>query len=222
MSELISSWLNEDMESLNDSCSDDSENDDNTISVERHDEENYESDKSTENTGDESEPDDEGENEYYLGKDKITKWKKNPPPRNIRTAHCNIITHLPGVKPHARNAKTIIESWSLFFSDNVIQEIVTYTNIYLTKIRINYGRERDVLDTSVVEMRALFGLLYIAGMMKINHLNLSDLWSNDGLSPEYFRAVRSKTRFYLLLRALRFDNINTRNERKKFNKLAPI
>lgn len=42
MSELISSWLNEDMESLNDSCSDDSENDDNTISVERHNEQNYE------------------------------------------------------------------------------------------------------------------------------------------------------------------------------------
>uniref|UniRef100_A0A2S2Q9N5 PiggyBac transposable element-derived protein 4 n=1 Tax=Sipha flava TaxID=143950 RepID=A0A2S2Q9N5_9HEMI len=71
-------------------------------------------------------------------------------------------------------------------------------------------------------MRALFGLLYIAGMMKSNHLNLSDLWSNDGLSPEYFRAVMSKTRFYLLLRALRFDNINTRSERKKFDKLAPI
>ncbi|CAI6359412.1 unnamed protein product [Macrosiphum euphorbiae] len=222
MSELISSWLNEDMESLNDSCSDDSENDENTISVERHNQENYESDEPTENTSEESEPDDEGENEYYLGKDKITKWKKNPPPRNTRTAHCNIITHLPGVKPHARNAKTIIESWSLFFPDNVIQEIVTCTNIYLTKIRINYGRERDVLDTSVVEIRALFGLLYIAGMMKSNHLNLSDLWSNDGLSPEYFRAVMSKTRFYLLLRALRFDNINTRSEKKKFDKLAPI
>jgi len=119
MSEFISSWLNEDMESLNDSCSDDSENDDNTISVERHNEENYESDEPTENTGDESEPDDEGEIEYYLGKDKITKLNKNPPPRNTRTAHCNIITHLPGVKPHAQNAKTIIESWSLFFPDKV-------------------------------------------------------------------------------------------------------
>jgi len=126
------------------------------------------------------------------------------------------------VKPHARNSKTIIECWSLFFPDNVIQEIVKCTNIYLTKIRINYGRERDVLDTSVEEMRALFGLLYIAGMMKSNHLNLSDLWSNDGFLPEYFRAVMSKTRFYLLLRALRFDNINTRSERIKFNKLAPI
>lgn len=44
MSDLITSWLNEDIESLNDSCSDDSENDNNTISEERNIEENYESD----------------------------------------------------------------------------------------------------------------------------------------------------------------------------------
>jgi len=109
MSELITSWLNEDIESLNDSCSDDSENDENTISEERSIEENCDSDEIIENTGNESEPEDEGENEYYLGKDKVIKWKKNPPPRNTRTAHYNIITHLPGVKSHARNAKTIIE-----------------------------------------------------------------------------------------------------------------
>jgi len=76
MSELITSWLNEDIESLNDSSSDDSENDENTISEERCIEENCDSDETIENTGDESEPDDEGEIEYYLGKNKVTKWKK--------------------------------------------------------------------------------------------------------------------------------------------------
>lgn len=59
-------------------------------------------------------------------------------------------------------------------------------------------------------------------MMKSNDLNLSDLWLNYGFSSENFRAVISKTRFYLLLRALRFDNINTRSEKKNFDKLAPI
>jgi len=62
MSELITLWLNEDIESLNDSSSDYGENYDNTISEEQNIEENYESDKITENTGDESEPDNEGEN----------------------------------------------------------------------------------------------------------------------------------------------------------------
>jgi len=96
-----------------------------------------------------SEPEDEDENEYYLGKDKITKWKINPFPHNICTAQHNIITHLPGVKPHVRNAKTILECWSLFFPENVIQEIVTFTNIYLAQIRLNYEGKRVVLDTSV-------------------------------------------------------------------------
>jgi len=118
-----------------------------------------------------------------------------------------------GVKPNARNLKTILDCWSLFFPDNVIQEIVTCTNIYLAKIKLNNERERDVLDTSVEKMQTMFGFLYMAGMMRSNHLNLSDLWSNDRFSPDYFRADISKTRFYVSLRTLRFDNINTRSER---------
>ncbi|KAL4089192.1 hypothetical protein QTP88_024253 [Uroleucon formosanum] len=77
-------------------------------------------------------------------------------------------------------------------------------------------------DTDVEEIRALIGLLYIAGMLRNNHINLSDLWANDGFSPYIFRAVMSERRFYLLLRALRFDNIHTRNERKTIDNLAPI
>lgn len=58
--------------------------------------------------------------------------------------------------------------------------------------------------------------------MHSNHLNLKDLWSNDGFAPEYFRSVMSEQRFYILLRALRFDDIETRNDRKSIDKLAPI
>jgi len=159
---------------------------------------------------------------YNKGKDNIIKWYTDPPPRNVRTPHRNIVTHLPGVKSAAKNAKTIIHSWELFFPNDCLQEITTCTNIYLAKIRDNYQRDKDVLDTDVEEIRALIGLLYIAGMLRNNHINLSDLWANDGFSPDIFRAVMSERRFYLLLRALRFDNIHTRNERKKIDNLAPI
>jgi len=159
---------------------------------------------------------------YNKGKDNIIKWYTDPPPRNVRTPQRNIVTHLPGVKSAAKNAKTIIHSWELFFPNDCLQEITTCTNIYLAKIRDNYQRDKDVLDTDVEEIRALIGLLYIAGMLRNNHINLSDLWANDGFSPDIFRAVMSERRFYLLLRALRFDNIHTRNERKKIDNLAPI
>jgi len=64
--------------------------------------------------------------------------------------------------------------------------------------------------------------LYLAGVIRTKHLNIDDLWSNDGLASPYFRAVMSKARFYILLKALRFDDIGTRDTRKQIDKLAPI
>lgn len=159
---------------------------------------------------------------YYLGKDKKTKWYKNSSSNNVRTRKHNLVLHLPGVKRIARDAKSILECWKLFFTDSIIDDIVKYTNIYLNKIRSNYTQKYNVRETSKTEINALFGLLYLAGVLRSNHLNLDDLWSNDGLAPEYFQAVMSKNRFYILLRALRFDDISTRAQRKQFDKLAPI
>jgi hypothetical protein len=82
-----------------------------------------------------------------------------------------------------------------FFPNDCLQEITTCTNIYLSKISDNYQRDKDVLDTDVDEIRALIGLLYIAGMLRNNHINLSDLWANDGFSPDIFRAVSLKDVF---------------------------
>ncbi len=83
-----------------------------------------------------------------------------------------------------------------------------YTNDRLRKIRAHYKREHDVVDTNPVEITALLGLLYMAGVQKSSHQIVKDLWSTDGTAPEYFRFVTSY-RFLLLLRALRFDNDRT-------------
>lgn len=97
-----------------------------------------------------------------------------------------------------------------------------YTNDRLRKIRANYKREHDVVDTNPVEITAVLGLLYMAGVQKSSHQIVQDLWSTDGTAPEYFRFVMSYRRFLLLLRALRFDDDRTRHERKALDKLAPI
>lgn len=73
---------------------------------------------------------------YYLDKDSTTKWNIYGPPLNVRTRSHNIISQVPGVKRCAKDAKSIIYCWSLFFPDTVIEEIVTCTNIYLAKIRV--------------------------------------------------------------------------------------
>lgn len=157
----------------------------------------------------------------FLGRDKVTVWHANAP-RQYRTSSKNIVIHLPGVKKVAKNAKSPIDCWKLFFSDSMIEKIVSYTNIYLQKARAHFTRERDCRSTDVAEIMALFGLLYLAGVKKAHHLNVKELWATDGTAPECFRATMSYNRFLLLLRALRFDNIEDRAERKTLDNLAPI
>ncbi|KAG5870376.1 hypothetical protein JTB14_016143 [Gonioctena quinquepunctata] len=158
----------------------------------------------------------------YVGKDGQTLWKIHHNVKYSRTKTQNLITKVPGVKPHAINARSVYETWNMIITDQMIEDIVTFTNIYLQSIRNKYSRPRDVLDTDFDEMRAMFGISYMAGVLKSNHTSLADSWNTDSTAPEFFRMVMSKNRFYLLLRALRFDDIRTRVERKKWDELAPI
>lgn len=158
----------------------------------------------------------------YVGKDRITKWKMNAPPKNKRTKYCNIVTQRPGVKKSAQNAKTISDAWELFFPHDVIDQIVNYTNNQLVDIGQKYERQRDVIQTDRTEIRAMIGLLYLAGVNKSSKQNLEDLWRSDGHGIEYFRLTMSLRRFRLLLRALRFDDKNTRLVRQQSDRLAPI
>ncbi|CAH1968508.1 unnamed protein product [Acanthoscelides obtectus] len=83
------------------------------------------------------------------------KWSKSPPTSSTRTRSHNIILHLPGVKSSAKSAKTALECFSLFFSDDIINLLVTCTNQYIEVVRGKFQRERDAKDTDVEEMKAL-------------------------------------------------------------------
>lgn len=134
----------------------------------------------------------------------------------------NIITKLPGVIGSARGVKTVLDSWRCFFSDEIIEVIVTSTNQYIESIQVNYSRERDAKFTDSTEMKAFLGLLYLAGLLRSGRQSLEDLWSTDGMGVELFRVTMSLRRFKLLYRCCRFDDKRTREERKKVDKLAPI
>lgn len=185
------------------------------------------SDHSEHNTESEQSVDDETATEFvnehhFTGKDRSTTWLAHPPRSNIRTLRQNIVTHLPGVKSIAKKAKTARECWELYFPQNMVEHIVTCTNIYLAKLRPKYQRERDCRDTNPTEIYALIGLLYMLGLKKAQYLNTKELWADDGTAPDCFRMTMCRERFHLLLRALRFDDVNDRNERKKYDNLAPI
>ena len=163
-----------------------------------------------------------GRTPFYIGKDQSTKWLMHKPLRNVRTRSCNIVIHLPGVKNVAKNAKEPLECFSLFVDDSMIDKIVLYTNLYVAKLHEKFSRERDCKLTDTIEIKALIGVLYMAGLKKISHLNVKEMWLDDGTACDFFRATMSIKRFLFLLRVLRFDDINTRDNRKESDNLAPI
>ncbi|KAF9413669.1 hypothetical protein HW555_008115, partial [Spodoptera exigua] len=104
----------------------------------------------------------------------------------------------------------------------VIQLLVTNTNLYIDKIKARFGRDRDALPSDDTEMNAFLGLLIMAGVLRASHLNFIDLWAQDGSGVEMFRLTMSYKRFLFLLRCLRFDNTSDREERLKIDNMAAI
>lgn len=180
----------------------------------------------TEQEGDSSEEEEIAEKKgkcvYFLGRDKTSQWNKHCPSKKVRTRKANIVNHLPGVANCAKHMKSVLETWDLFFPEEILRIIVENTNKFITSISENYSRERDAMPTDIVEIKALLGLVYLRGVLKSSRLNVDELWDKNGCGVERFRLTMSKQRFLFLLRSLRFDDRLTREERKQVDKLAPI
>lgn len=155
------------------------------------------------------------------------KWSVDPPPMSRTRAH-NIVTKLPGIVGPARVNKpdNPLDSWRLFIDSTMIDEILEWTNEKITELASNYGKKtldcHHVDHVDKAELEAFFGLLYLAGVFKSNHEDVSSLFATDGTGRDIFRCTMSKNRFLFLLSALRFDCISTRDERKKSDELAAI
>lgn len=157
----------------------------------------------------------------FYGKNGMT-WCKEYNVRNVRTRSENIITHLPGVKQYGRNAKTPLQCFLLFFDEMIIADIVVHTNDRIAEKSENWKACSHYGETCITEIKAVFGLLYLAGTFRNNHRNLSDLWATDGTGMEVFRCTMSQRRFSFLVSCLRFDNKSNRQARVKIDKLAHI
>jgi len=217
--------LYEEVETDNEEVENMSESDDDSIADENFVlERDHATDTEQEATDEESEEgesvSEESRSAYYYGKDG-TKWRKEAPPLNVRTRSRNIITHLPGVTGVARNASTTVQCFMLFF-DDILPIIIENTNIFIRANAHKYANKYDTKDTDECEIKALLGLLYLAGSQHGGRKNLLEFYGTDGLGAEIFPATMAFRRVRFLLRCLRFDDINTRKERKALDKLAPV
>lgn len=165
------------------------------------------------------------DNAYYVGKDKVSKWKKHCHPSSLRsrTRAKNIVTQLAGVKQPAKNLTCPVEIWRAFFDPSILEIIVQHTNAHIRDFAEGkYSRDTYTKPTDAIEIEALIGLLYLCGVKKSNRLACEEIFATDGSSAELFRLTMSMQRFLFLLRHLRFDDHQTRIERQTIDKLAPI
>lgn len=161
----------------------------------------------------------------YLTSQNATKWSPMPERSHVRSRPENT-GFLAGVKPIGQNASTAIQCWKLIITDDMLQDVVKHTNteIQLKRSVCNDSHTQKCVyyDTSLSELKAFVGLLYLAGLSHANRRNVKDLWRSDGCGLEICRITMTLRRFGFLQNCLRFDDKTTRQERKRADNLAAI
>lgn len=161
---------------------------------------------------------------FFIGKDGETLWANEPVANISKTKSKNIIKIFPGPKHNARQCKTEIECFLQIISMDMIEKIVFYTNIYIEwrKNANPNSRDRDFRLTDRKEIQAFFGALFLLAVKRGNRTNLCEFFTTNGTGFTILRANFSERRFRLLMRCIRFDDVRTRVDRIKLDKLAPV
>lgn len=162
------------------------------------------------------------EDNFFVGKDKISRWSKTPLRISRKTSQKNIIKSSPGPTNYSENVSSECESFLKLLDIEMIDCIVTWTNKYILGIKSKYQRTRNCKLTDRSEIMGLIGILFLIGIKKAHFVNVKELWDSDGTGMEILRAAMSYKRFLFLMRSLRFDDTETRSERRKTDKLAAI
>ena len=139
-----------------------------------------------------------------------------------KTPSRNLLKFYPGPRNNASHIEDELQAFLLLITNEMIEEIVGCTNMYITAVQSNYDRERDAKITTKTELKAFLGLLVLSGVKRAGHVSFLELWATDGSGIEIFRACMSYNRFLFLLSAIRFDDRTTRSQRKETDKLAAI
>lgn len=104
------------------------------------------------------------------------KMEKTYESRNVCIRSVNLVRTLPGPINGARQSKTPLEFFQLFISDQILDIVVTNTNMFIGTIANNYQRERACRPTEKIEIFAFLGLLILAGFFRSGRQNREDLF----------------------------------------------
>lgn len=155
-----------------------------------------------------------------VGKNKH-RWSTKPPSRTGRTPRRNIILFRSRPEGAAKGITDPLQVFDLFIDNTIIHTIVVQTNKEIAVQKLKYNDQSCTGETSVIEIRALLGLIIYFGAQKQNHTSGETLWHvSRGL--RITRTVMPLRRFEFLVNSLRFDEKTTRAARKELDPFAAI
>lgn len=134
----------------------------------------------------------------------------------------NIIPNKPGlVTEAAKNAKSALKAFELFFDPRLMNLMVTQTNRSIQETRasmpaktLNSDKNPHFGDTDELELKTLIDLYYYKAMFNQSLESVNHLFEiQQDLCHPIYSATMSRNRFKFLSAHLSFDDKNTRAER---------
>ncbi|XP_045763663.1 piggyBac transposable element-derived protein 4-like [Maniola jurtina] len=139
-----------------------------------------------------------------------------------RTSAINIVRINRGPARMCRNIVDPLLCFQLFIKDEIVEEIVKWTNVEMVRKRENLKEiSASYRDTTETEIWALIGILTLTAVMKDNHLSAGELF-NASFSGSRYVSVMSRERFEFLLRSLRMDDKSLRATHRQEDAFIPI
>lgn len=148
-------------------------------------------------------------------------WTTSKAERRARTSAMNIVRSARGPTRMCKNIVDPILCFDLFITEEIVVEIVKWTNVEISIKRRENMTTATFANTCVREIRALFGVLVLTAVMKDNHLSSDELFDTSFSGSRYVAAM-SRDRFDYLISCLRFDDKTLRPALRQDDPFIPI
>ena len=146
-------------------------------------------------------------------------WSEKTPQQGGRQCSENIIRTKGGPINDGEIACSEYDTWKKFMTTEMLQSLVTFSNIQIHKIiskidleQVSKCNQRHLNPTTGEELTAFIGLLYARAMLNLSHHNAKYLFET-AIGHPIFGATMSGKRFRFLLAHIRFDDSQTRRDR---------
>ena len=153
-------------------------------------------------------------------------WNTNSENGNLQPRGAeNILKNVLGLRGAVKYVQTPIESFRLFFTDEIVNNIVGYTNDVIRTVLERFS----VLEASTkyshfrlvdhMDIRAFLGILYLRAALRVGLMNTSTTWHHES-SDDLFSATMSHGRFKFISCFITFDDKASRTESWKTDTFA--